>query len=156
MSNIGLFLEGLTQLLGQSGYIAEVTNEGKLKVEATILTTPPAGKTLVVGNAYNAITATTDTYYVIPNGATLVINYLEGGGVPSTQGSGVGLYYQPNGNATGEVMITVPIISNGVHYQKTIEWTCPSVGDGTRRIALRRIRYDSVSRFVSAEWRGYY
>lgn len=153
---IGLFLEGLMQLMGSSGNIAEVTADGRLKVDMTPVAPPDTTSVLESVNSVLANTTPVDTYYVIPTGEQLIIQTLEGNTSTSAQGSTISLWYQPNGSAAGEIQITLNIQVNGSNYIKSINWTCPALGNGTRRIALRRQRNDSTSRSVGAEWKGYY
>ncbi|MFQ3675717.1 MAG: hypothetical protein SNJ64_04160 [Endomicrobiia bacterium] len=143
-------------LIDNDGNIAKITPDGRLKVDT--LAAIPTAKTEVKITINTILSTTTpvNTYYVIPNGVRLTIVSLEGNTSVSAQGSSISLWYQPNGSSVGEIEITLNIQVNGNNYIKNINWTCPDLGNGIRRIALRRQRNDSTARSVGAEWRGYY
>jgi hypothetical protein len=64
----------------------------------------------------------------------------------------VELVYQPNGNTTGEELIDVGYIAGG-NFQFTLDSTF--VGNGTRRIVLRRVNQGGSSMRITARWSGY-
>lgn len=149
--------KGIVKLTDIDAHLAKISSDGRLLVD-TVSVVIPEGATAIQETDFQSV-GTTDynKYYVIPSGTQLVIQILEGCGEFASLGNRVDLYYQPNGNATGEYRITVAIQVNGASYIKTVNWVCPDLGNGTRRIALRFHRNDGTpKRYIGGEWKGYY
>lgn len=113
----------------------------------------PSGGTKVSQVVYNSISSDSDSTYVIPNGVTLVIQILTGGGDFKGQGSTIELWYDPNGTGSGMTIIDV-IHVNGTSDQHSIY--ASYTGNGTKKIRLRRQANGGGSREVFARWEGYY
>lgn len=152
-----LLIYGKSKIIDNDGHIAKISADGRILVDAQSVVIP-VGATEAKVTEFKSVGATDyNSYYIIPTGKALYIQILEGGAEVGSLGNRVSLYYQPNGSATGEVLITLPIQVNGNSYIKTINWTCPDLGNGTRRIALRLHRNDGTpTRYIGGEWKGYY
>lgn len=118
-------------------------------VPATI----PTGATRVSMPVYDSISGDIDTTFIIPNGATLIVQGLVGGCEFKSQGSAVELWYDPNGNGV-EMSIIDVIHVNGSSEQHSIYVSY--VGNGTRKIRMRRRAYGGGTREVFGRWEGYY
>lgn len=130
-----------------------VTADGRIKI-ATEPPSAPGGATPVDVVADSIIATTEDTTYTITNGKTLTIQNFNGGGASSNNGDTIELFYDPNGNATGMTLIRVAYVPDtGGNFSFDLKATF--VGNGTRRILVRRTRGAGSSARVSAFWAGY-
>lgn len=130
---------------------ARVTETGGLLTSSDALATPP-NTTQVVRTAYDAVAVSSDTFYTITSGKTLTIQRMTTAIEASTAGSVVELFYDPNGDLSVLTPI-VAIIGSGTSNQADIN--DDFVGNGTRRIVMRRRRFDGGSRTIFARWKGY-
>lgn len=112
----------------------------------------PGGGTKVDRTVYNSISADSDDVYTIPNGKTLVIQALFNSSEFKSQGSAAELWYDPNGNGVGMTVIDV-LHTNGSSEQHSLYKSY--VGDGTKKIRMRRRAYAGGTREVFARWEGY-
>ncbi len=132
-------------------------SDGRVQV-ATPPPVAPAGTTAVDSSAYGDVNAntTSETAYVITNTKTLKILRFQGGSDVSNDGSKVELYYQPNGNTTGQVLIAVGY-TNGSNFQYDL--AKEFVGNGTRRILMRRVNPSPAiggsTNNIFGRWEGY-
>lgn len=132
-------------------YEAKVDSSGRLLVSQEAAT--PADTTEVRQTAQSSINSAADTIYTITNGKTLTIQILSAGSEANTTGgSKVELYEDPNGNLTGMVLISV-IYVNGNSFQNSL--SISYVGNGTRRIVMRRNAFAGASREVFGSWKGF-
>jgi len=146
-------IEGqLFLLTDTAGHIANITANGRLKVSQEP-PTPPSGMTAVIKTEYGNVIGRDDNVYVIPNGETLVLQRLNGGGEQAKDGSVIELWYDPNGDTTGMTIIDV-IFCNGVSNQHDLNTAY--VGNGIRAIRMRRQRLSGGSRRLFSRWEGYY
>lgn len=140
--------------------VADSNGVNKLKVNAdgsvnvNTATTTPATGTQVVVNVFSNVSSTTgiDTMYTITSGKTLTIQQMSGGAEPHSSGTIVELFEDPNGNLTPLVRIETVFV-NGTSEQVNIQQSY--VGNGTRRIVLRRRSYANSAREVWGRWTGY-
>ena len=140
-----------TSLVGTSGYKAQVTASGEVKV-LTPTPTPPPGTTSKSDIQKGSMSGTEDSFYTITNGQTLFVQRLSGGAESSVGGSVIELYYDPTG--TGSPLTAIEdIYANGSSDQKDLDVNY--VGDGTRRILLRRRNFGGGSYEITARWEGY-
>lgn len=124
---------------------------GRLLVSSDIAT--PVDTTAIEQTAASSINSDTDTIYTITNGKTLTIQLFEAGSEQNTTGgSKVSLFYDPNGNLSVLTPISV-IYVNGSSYQNQV--SSEFIGNGTRRIVMRRSVFAGASREVYGRWRGY-
>lgn len=114
----------------------------------------PPGTTEVISSAFGAVATTSgvDTYYTITNGLTLTIQSLTGGSEENTGGSVIDLFYDPNANLTGMTRLGT-IYVNGSSDEVGINQSF--IGNGTRRIVLRRRGFSANSREMAARWSGF-
>ena len=114
----------------------------------------PANTTAVVQSAFGDVATTTgeDTIYTITNGKTLTIQRLSAGSEETTGGSVVELFEDPNGNLTGMTRIET-IFTNG--NSGNVDIGLDFIGNGTRRIVLRRRGFTSSAREMFGRWQGF-
>lgn len=129
-----------------------VDRRGRLQTTITFPEAPP-NTSEINQTAYNSISADADTLYTITNGKTLNILTLSGGGEASTSGSAVELWDDPNGNLTGMSIIEAIFIAASSSNNGTVNFSV--VGNGTRRIVMRRKRLDGGTKLVFGRWTGY-
>lgn len=130
-----------------------VNGDGSINVQVGNVVVPPTGTT-VSTNVFGQVSSTAgmDTYYVITNGKTLTLQRFTGGAEPHQSGSIVELFYDANGNSSILTRIETVFV-NGVSIQVGINQSF--VGNGTKRIVMRRRVYASASREVWGRWEGY-
>ena len=129
---------------------AAVDASGRLLV-STQPPTPPAESTPIIVTAFSSLgnNAAQNTYYTITNGDTLYLQRFEAAGEAASGGWFVYLFEDPNGagNATSAIQPSWVLISliviNEFGDSKFVDLT-PSklIGDGTRRVVVRRERKD--------------
>jgi len=130
-----------------------INPDGSINIAGTVIITPP-GASAVDVNEFSTISSTTgiDTLYTITNTKTLTIQAMSGGAEEHTSGSIVELFEDPNGDKSVLNRIET-VFANGdsraVIVQKDF------VGDGVRRILLRRRRYAANSKEMWGRWRGF-
>jgi 3D (Asp-Asp-Asp) domain-containing protein len=134
-----------------TGNIAEVNASGELKVIAAQPTPPPATTAVRVVEK-GSISGTVDNFYTITNTKTLSIQRLSGGAESSNSGHIIELFEDASGTGTPLVAIE-DIYVNGQSGQKDL--LGDYVGDGTRRILLRRRAFGGGASEVTAIWQGY-
>jgi len=99
-----------------------------------------------------ASTAGVDTYYTITNAKTLTIQTLLAGAEYEVSGSIVELFYDPNGDLTVLTRIST-IFVNATSDTAPVQQIF--IGNGTRRIVLRRRGFGASAREMFAQWFGY-
>jgi hypothetical protein len=114
--------------------------------------TPPAATTPVVITAKSTMSGTVDTLYAITNGQTLTIQRMSSGAQSSNSGHIIELFDDPNGDLS-VLNIIDDIYVNGSSDQKDL--LGDFVGDGTRRILLRRRAFGGGNNDVTGIWQGY-
>jgi hypothetical protein len=114
--------------------------------------TPPAATTPVKISAKDVMSATVDTFYTITSGKTLTIQRLSAGAQSSNSGHIIELYEDPNGDLS-VLNIIDDIYVNGSSSQKDL--LGDFIGDGTRRILLRRRAFGGGNNDVTGIWQGY-
>lgn len=150
--NPGNLILGLDRDSNETRMMA-VTADGRVKI-ATEPPSAPGGATAIDVVADSTIATSADTTYTITNGKTLTIQNFNGGGPAANSGNSIELYYDPNGNATGMTLIRVAYVPDtGGNF--SFDLKANFVGNGTRRILVRRIRNGGGSARVSAFWAGY-
>lgn len=135
-----------------------VTSDNRLVTSA--VSEPPAGKTAVQQSAVGDVNGGAppvylNLFYTIPNAASLTIARFAGGAEVDPAGSKVSLWWAPNGDETGLVLIRVGYAS-GNNFEFTLDWRAPFAGNGTRAILLRRERLAGGIVEVAGFWDGYY
>jgi len=147
-----------TQVMDDStGYYLKPRSDGSLNVNANVGGLPeiPEGSSRVTVTATPTDVATTagvDTYYTVTNGKTLTLQSFSGGSEYDSSGSVIDLYYDPNGNLSVLTWIDT-IYVNGSDSQHGIG--LEYVGNGTRRIVMRRRGFSANAREMAARWYGY-
>ena len=151
---IALIIDAIT------GVTARVSDDGRLKVSIDF--TIPEGKTPVLEGGKVAITGNggTNTFnWIIPDGEDFVLSSFEFGGyVPDAGQDGLiaksELYYQPNGNTTGEVLLDI-VYLQGVSGLR-VPFGYKITGDGIKRLSVVTINQsDKVGEFKRFV-KGYY
>jgi hypothetical protein len=130
---------------------AIVSADGRLQVS----TPPPAaptGTTPVKRTAVGGVTAnqTFEDIYTIPNGSTLTVQRLLGGGENSVAGGRVELIYRTTGSA--DELLAIGYIAGG-NFQ--FDFNDKFVGNGERIMILRRVNQGGSSMHMFARWSGY-
>lgn len=126
-----------------------VTAAGRILVSQEPTPAPP-GATPVIRSVYSNVSTVDDNIYTITNETTLTIQRLAGTNESSTGGTAVELFEDPNGDLSVLNVISVVINGNGGG-----ELNATFTGDGTRRIVMRRNRFDGGSRWTFARWEGF-
>lgn len=131
-----------------------VNTDGSLNVVPLLNPPAPANTTPVNISAFGQVASTSgvDTYYTITNAKTLTIQTFLAGAEETTGGSIVSLFYDPNGNLSVLTRIS-SLFVNGVSDNAPVAQNF--VGNGTRRIVLRRRGYTTSSREMFGQWIGY-
>ena len=134
-------------------YYAKVDDSGNQYV---ITPTPaaPEGTTAISDTQISYMSGEEDSFTVIPNGEDLTIQRFKAGCEIDTGGSKVELYYAPNGNTTGMILIEV-LFLNGSSGFADLTYN-PPTGDGTAAIMLKRERLGGGSSEIFGKWEGYY
>lgn len=129
------------------------TKDGRLKVSQE----PPAapvGTTGVVQTEFDAVAATDDNVFLIPNGEILNITRFAGGAeVDTSAGNSIELYFDINGDGTVLDVIDV-IFASGTSDQHDLAEAF--TGDGTAAIRMRRRRFSGGSKEIFGRWEGYF
>lgn len=152
---------GIVAMGADAGNVARrllVTGDGRLITSTAVAA--PSGTTPVsqgvVGDVNGGVPpAYANSFYTIPNGATLRIQRFSGGAEVDTAGSKVSLFYAPNGNETGLELIRAGYAS-GNNFEFTLDYTAPAAGNGTRAIMIRRERLAGGTIEIAGFWDGYY
>lgn len=131
-----------------------VNSDGSINTVPQLSPDAPTGTTQVVQETFSdvASTAGVDLNYVIPNGETLTIQLLVAGAEESTGGSVVELFYDPNGDLSVLTRISTLFV-NGQSDNTPVNQEF--VGNGTRRIVVRKRGYSSAAREMFAQWIGF-
>jgi len=137
----------------EAGFFRQVRvlESGGILVESASLTTPP-DTTAVRRVAFSGVSTQSDDIYTITSGKTLVIQRFSAAIESSTAGSIVELYEDPNGDLSVLNAIEILIESGG---SAQVSINDQFIGNGTRRIVMRRRRFDGGSRTIFARWEGY-
>lgn len=131
----------------------KVNSDGS--INAAIIQPPaPVDATPINISAFGDVnsTAGVDTYYTITNGKTLTIQYLLAGAEYDSAGSVVELFYDPNANLTGMTRISTEFV-NAASDSSPVQQLF--IGNGTRRIVLRRRGFTATAREIFGQWFGY-
>ena len=136
-------------LAGQFGN-AKVTSDGRLLISQEL--TAPANTTVVVQVAQSSIAGDADTLYTITSGKTLTIQRLQAGSQTGTNGSKVSIFEDPNGNLSVLNLISVIYVDGA---STPFDLSSSYVGNGTRRILMRRSALGGGSREVFGRWEGF-
>lgn len=134
------------------GNKADVTATGRLKVSQEP-PEPPTGTTAVTQSEYGNVSTIDDLEYLIPNGETIYLQRFVAGAEQTNGGSVVELWYDPNGNGTNMTIIDT-IFCNGTSDQHDLNESF--VGDGTKKLRLRRRRLSGGAVLIFGRWEGYY
>lgn len=134
-----------------ASYQAFVDASGNLKV-TTPPPTPPPNTDQVTVVELDDVSNDSDTYYIIPNTKTLVISRLLSGSEDTNAGSVVLLYLDEDGTGNNLELITAQF-SNGSNA--TSDLGLSTIGDGTKRILIRRHAYGGGARVIFGQWIGY-
>ena len=131
---------------------AAVVNEtGRLLISQNPPTPPPA-TTAVIQQAKSTMSGTQDLFFIITNGKTLTIQSLSAGAEVSNAGSIVELFEDLTGTGT-PLNLVEDIYVAGQSFQKILNSSF--VGDGTRRILLRRRNFSGGMLDVTGIWTGF-
>jgi len=128
-----------------------VTPAGQISVATPPPTAPPGGVT-VVRTAFGPVTTVSNDLYLITNTKTLKIQRLSSACEASVSGSKVELFEDQNGDLSVLNFIWGHYV-NGNNYSNDLEKEY--IGNGTRRILMRRTRLDGGARDILSEWVGY-
>lgn len=134
------------------GNQADVTENGRLKVSQEP-PEAPVGTTSVSQSEYGNVAVEDDLEYLIPNGETLTLQRFSAGAQQANSGNVVELWYDPNGNGVGMTIIDT-IFCNGASDQHDLNQQY--IGNGTRKIRMRRKRLSGGAVLMFGNWEGYY
>lgn len=146
-------IEGIFKITGATGRIAEVDNQNRLLVSLDAPATP-VNITRVQHTQFSEINedSSVDTYYTITNAKTLKIEYLRGSSEDNETNSCISLYYDSDGTGNNLELLAVGFTS-GTSFEYNINREF--VGDGIKRILLRRERLDEGDRQIFGQFAGY-
>ena len=146
-------VEGLFQLRGVSGRVAEVDLQNRLLVSMEAPTNP-VGVTDISHTQFSEVAENnyTDTYYTITPNKILVIDYIRGSSEDNEKSSSVSVYYDEDGTANNLALIAVGF-TNGTSFEYNINRQF--TGDGIKRIVLRRERLDAGDRDIFGQFTGH-
>ena len=131
-----------------------VTASGELKV-ATPTPATPSGRTVVLQSFRSDVSGTNTQTYIIPNGETLTLQYVQVGAEDNdSSASRIALYYAPNGTLDGNETILANFYVNGTNATSFIDQDF--VGDGIKAIILERARLGGGTAEMFGKWQGYY
>ena len=133
-----------------SGYKANVDSSGRLQISQQVQA--PVGTTAISRTRFDGVSTTHDYLYTITNGKSLTITRFSGGCESSTNGSDIELYEDPNGDLSVLNIIDVIFVS-GISGQHDLLATF--IGNGTRRILMRRKRLDGGAKSMFGRWEGF-
>lgn len=138
--------------LNSGQFLNVKTNGGRLLVSQEILT--PIGTTFVTKNEFGDVSSTAgvNSFYTITNGKTLTLQRLTGAAENDSFGSLIELFEDPNGDLSVLNRIET-VIANGTTFQTLMAQSF--VGNGTRRIVLRRRGQTSQAREIWGRWEGF-
>ena len=130
-----------------------VNADGSIKVNQSIA--PPLTSTPIDINEFDSVSSTVgvDTYYVITNSKVLTIQGMSGGAELHTSGSIVELFYDPDADLGVNLERVETVFVNGNSESATVQRDF--IGDGTKRIVLRRRRYAANAKEMWGRWRGF-
>lgn len=129
----------------------KITSDGRLLISQEAAT--PADTTEIIILALSSTNGTEDTLYTITNGKTLTLQLFQAGAESnSIGGSKVGVYEDPNGNLSVLNLVSI-IYVNGSSFENTL--SVSFVGNGTRRILLRRAAVGGSSREIFGRIKGF-
>jgi len=128
-----------------------VTLDRRLLVSQEAPGAPP-GTTQIVQTAFSSINNTADTLFTITNSKTLTIQRLSAGAEVTTEGSIIELFEDPNGDLS-VLNVIIVIFASGNSDQNDL--SIDFVGDGTRRILLRRRPFGGGFREIFGRWVGF-
>ena len=142
-----------TQIKTGSNILA-VNADGSIKTVPLIIPPAPTGSTNVVRDGFDDVadTAGIDINYIITNLKTLTIQVLIAGAETTTGGSLVELFEDPSGTGAPLTRIS-SLFVNGQGDNAPVNQEF--IGDGTRRIILRRRGYSGNAREMFAQWIGF-
>lgn len=130
---------------------ATVNSSGRLLVSQEPASAPPS-TTPVLQVSDGAVAGTSDSVYLIPAG-TLTLQTFAAGAQASVSGAAIELWYDPNGNGVGMVLIDKGFASgSNVRGDESVSYT----GNGVRSIRTRRMNLGGGSIQIFARWTGYY
>lgn len=137
---------------GRNGIDLVINSDGSISTSAAITTPPTSTAISQVAFGFVATTIGLDLNYTITNGKTLTLQRFSAAAADATGGAAIELFYDPNGDLSVLTRIET-IILNGATYQASLNQLF--VGNGIRRIILRRRGYVNSSREIFARWEGY-
>lgn len=132
---------------------AKVDSAGNLYV-VTPAPETPAGKVSLSDTQQGDVTGIVGHFTVIPNGSILTIQRFKAGAETNNGGSKIELFYAPNGNTTGLVLIEALYLNGSSAYADLNYAT--QIGNGTRAILLRRSNLHGGANEIFGKWEGYY
>ena len=114
----------------------------------------PVGSVQVIRTDFGDIGSKTgvDNFYTVTSGTILTIQILLGGSESSTGGSIIEIFDDPNGDLSILNRLSTLFV-NGTSDEQIVNQIL--VGDGTRRVVLRRRTYTNSNREMFAQWIGF-
>lgn len=139
---------------GTTGDNLKINSDGSINTVPQLNPEAPANTTQVIQETFGdvASTAGVDLAYTIPNGETLTIQLFGAGAEQTTAGSVVELFYDPNGDLSVLTRVSTLFV-NGTSDNTPVNQEF--IGNGTRRIVMRRRGYDGSAREIFGQWIGY-
>ena len=137
---------------GVETYFAGVNPDGSLPTSSSPSTPPFADPIIRTGISNVGISSPGDDLYTITNGKTLKVQQLSGGAQDGTDGSKISLFEDPNGDLSVLHLFAVLYV-NQSSWQ--IDLQNEFVGNGVRRVLMRRYAFSASTREIFGRWIGY-
>ena len=142
--------------IDENGLVRKVvtTHTGRLLVSQEPPSAPPE-TTSIKQTEYGLVSGSHDNVYVIPNGETFILQRFMAGSIEAAiGGSSVELWYDPDGDAGVNMEIIDVLFVNGTSDFHDLHEDY--IGDGTKRIIMRRNKIGGGSTTIFGRWEGYY
>lgn len=131
--------------------IAAVSSLGELKIEGLVTAVPP-GNNPKDDTQLSNVTGTVDSFYVITSGKTLTFLTTAAGSQTASGGNRISIYYDPNGDLSVLTLIAALYVNGNSSF---VNLNNKFLGDGIRRIVLRRTRLGGGASEIFGSWQGY-
>ncbi|MCP4481435.1 MAG: hypothetical protein GY817_01215 [bacterium] len=130
---------------------ARATSAGELIIAQPPPSAPP--NTVALSKDYfDDMASQQNDYYTITNGKTLVIQRFKGAAEEANDSTKIELYEDVNGDGNTLNLIELMYLNSSQH---TFNLDKELIGDGSRRVLIRRTPYGGGAREVFAKWEGF-
>ncbi len=135
-------------VVGPSGYIANVTEDNRLAVVQKPPAPPPLSTPVIITDS-DSVSGTKDHEYVITSGKTLHLSRFMGGSESGNSGSKLSLLYD---DGQSKEILAIGF-ANGSNFMYDLSQDI--LGDGTKKIIIRRENLDYGQKEIFTRFEGY-